>query len=405
MSRGHKKQQDQNAPISVARSLSDVDLPDVAGLGVHKESELNIRSAMLDDITQLVALENASFESDRLSQRRFMHWLKAADSHRVFMVATHNDVLLGYGLVIMRKGTRLARLYSIAVSRQAQGLGVGKKLLLALEQNTLEQDKLFMRLEVATNNTGAIKLYESLGYRTFGTYANYYQGSIDALRMQKPIRQSLSLQTLPTYPWYQQTTEFTCGPSSLMMAMANLNPKLDMSQSLELDIWRQATTIFMTSGHGGCHPIGLALAAHQLGFSVTAYVNTKAPLFIDGVRSEHKKYIMQAVDRQFLQQAKAQGINIIYTDPDVNALQTGLAKGAAVISLISTYQLDGKKIPHWVTVTHIDEDCLYLHDPDPDDLHPQPMDCQHIPIARGDFFRLSAFGKNKLRTALLISKK
>ena len=396
MSLGHKLQQEQPA-LSDATSMNTAQFSSV--------KSVSVRNAHVDDITQLVALENASFESDRLSQRRFMHWLKATSSHRVFMVATEGANVLGYGLVIMRKGTRLARLYSIAVSNTAQGMGVGKKLLLALEQKTLEQDKLFMRLEVATNNTGAIKLYESLGYRTFGTYANYYQGSIDALRMQKPIRQSLSLQTLPEYPWYQQTTEFTCGPSSLMMAMANLKGELDMSQSLELDIWRQATTIFMTSGHGGCHPIGLALAAHHLGFEVTAYVNTKAPLFIDGVRSEHKKHIMQAVDRQFLQQAQASGINIIYTDPDLKALQSGLENGAAVISLISTYQLDGKKIPHWVTVTHIDEDCLYLHDPDPDDLHPQPMDCQHIPIAREDFFSMSAFGKSKLRTALLIYKK
>ncbi|ABG42656.1 GCN5-related N-acetyltransferase [Paraglaciecola sp. T6c] len=396
MSLGHKIQQQSSTENAVAEDNNPT---------LSSVNTVSIRNARVNDIAQLVELENASFQSDRLSQRRFMHWLKATDSHRVFMVATDGENVLAYGLVIMRKGTRLARLYSIAVSITAQGMGVGRKLLLALEQQTLEQDKLFMRLEVATNNIGAIKLYESLGYRSFGTYANYYEGSIDALRMQKPIRQSLSLQTLPEYPWYQQTTEFTCGPSSLMMAMANLNGELDMSQSLELDIWRQATTIFMTSGHGGCHPIGLALAAHSLGFEVTAYVNTKAPLFIDGVRSEHKKYIMQAVDRQFLQRAEAQGIKMIYTDPDVKALQKGLSKGAAVISLISTYQLDGKKIPHWVTVTHIDEDCLYLHDPDPDDLHPQPMDCQHIPIAREDFFSMSAFGKSKLRTALLITKK
>lgn len=363
---------------------------------------LLLRPVKISDLAQLVALENASFDSDRLSQRRLHHWIKASESHRVFLVAMRGDRLLAYGLVIMRKGTRLARLYSIAVSNDARGLGVGRKLLVSLEQQTLAQGKLFMRLEVASINQAAIHLYESLGYRTFGTYANYYHGTIDALRMQKPIRQSLSLRLLPPYPWYQQTTEFTCGPSSLMMAMTGLNSDIEMSQSLELDIWRQATTIFMTSGHGGCHPIGLALAAHQREFDVSVYVNSTEPLFIDGVRSEHKKHIMQAVDEQFVSRAKAQGIEIIYADPSLAELQQHIKLGAAVISLISTYQLDGKKIPHWVTVTHIDDDCLYLHDPDPDDLHPQAMDCQHIPIAREDFFSMSAFGKNKLRTAVVI---
>ncbi|MFQ3217764.1 MAG: ribosomal protein S18 acetylase RimI-like enzyme [Paraglaciecola sp.] len=375
------------------------------GIPYTEIDALALRRAKASDLAQLVILENASFESDRLSQRRFKHWLKASASHRVFLVATQGGKLLAYGLVIMRKGTRLARLYSIAVSDDARGLGIGRKLLVALEQQTLAQDKLFIRLEVASNNQAAVHLYQSLGYRTFGTYANYYQGTIDALRMQKPIRQSLSLRLLPPYPWYQQTTEFTCGPSSLMMAMAGLNSDIKMSQSLELDIWRQATTIFMTSGHGGCHPIGLALAAHQRGFAVSVYVNSKEPLFIDGVRSEHKKHIMQAVDEQFVQKAQDQGIDIIYTDPPLGDLQRLISQGGAVISLISTYQLDGKKTPHWVAVTHIDDDCLYLHDPDPDDLHPQAMDCQHIPIAREDFFSMSAFGKNKLRTAVVIKPK
>ena len=366
---------------------------------------LALRPAKDCDLDQLVSLENASFESDRLSPRRFKYWLKASETHRVFLVATQGDRLMAYGLVIMRKGTRLARLYSIAVSGDARGLGLGRKLLVALEQQTLVQGKLFIRLEVASNNKAAVHLYQSLGYRTFGSYANYYQGTIDALRMQKPIRQSLSLRLLPPYPWYQQTTEFTCGPAALMMAMAGLNSDIKMSQSLELDIWRQATTIFMTSGHGGCHPIGLALAAHQREFEVSVYVNSKDPLFIDGVRSEHKKHIMQAVDEQFVNQAKTQGIEIIYTDPPLTDLRRELNQGAAVISLISTYQLDGKKTPHWVTVTHIDDDCLYLHDPDPDDLHPQAMDCQHIPIAQEDFYSLSAFGKNKLRTAVVIKPK
>ena len=45
-----------------------------------------------------------------------------------------------------------------------------------------------------------------------------------------------------------------------MMAMAALKPEQEMSRRVELQIWREATTVFMTTGHGGCSAHGLALA-------------------------------------------------------------------------------------------------------------------------------------------------
>ena len=362
-----------------------------------------LRTAVATDLEQLICLENASFDSDRLSGRRFKHWLFAKQG--IFVVACRQSQVLAYGLVITRKGTRLARLYSIAVSRSARGLGLGKQLLLELEERTLAQGKLFMRLEVATTNHSAIKLYESLGYRAFGTYNNYYDNDIDALRMQKSIAQNASVKRLPPYPWYQQTTEFSCGPAALMMAMANLDPGKQMNQSKELLIWRQATTIFMTSGHGGCHPVGLALAAEHEGFKARVFINTRAPLFISGVRSAHKKQIMQAVDKQFHQLALEKDVEIVFAEPSALTLRDELAKGAAILCLISTYQFDGKKVPHWVAVTHLDDNCLYLHDPDPDELHPEPMESQHIPVALDDFQKMSAYGKEKVRTLVLIYNK
>ena len=48
-----------------------------------------------------------------------------------------------------------------------------------------------------------------------------------------------------------------------MMAMTALDPSRTMDANDEIRIWREATTVFMTSGHGGCGPYGLALAAHR----------------------------------------------------------------------------------------------------------------------------------------------
>lgn len=359
-----------------------------------------IRQVEERDLDGLVALEEASFSADRLSRRRFQHWIKA--SNRVFLVAEKNRRVLAYGLVFLHKGTRLARLYSIAVSADARGQGIGRKLLLALEQAAMEKGRLAMRLEVATHNRGAIGLYESMGYRSFGEYHDYYTDHGDALRMQKRIRRIDPGQVMLRVPWIQQSTEFTCGPASLLMAMASLDKSIKPSQALELDIWREATTIFMTSGHGGSHPLGLALAAKKRGFDVSVHISTDKPLFLDGVRTEKKKEIMRTVDKQFRDRAKKEKIKVSISDLTQLKIAAALDRRHAVIILISTYLMDGRKAPHWVTVTGMDEDCIYVHDPDVDEKLQDALDCQHIPIAREHFAKMSTFGNDRLRTAIIL---
>lgn len=361
-----------------------------------------IRQAEDRDLEDLVTLEEASFSADRLSRRRFQHWIRA--SNRVFLVVEDAQRVLAYGLVFLHKGTRLARLYSIAVSREARGKGIGRELLLALEKGAVEKGRLAMRLEVAKENRGAIALYESMGYRSFGEYHDYYTDHGDALRMQKRIRRIDPGHILQPVPWFRQSTEFTCGPASLLMAMASLDKHIRPSQELELDIWREATTIFMTSGHGGTHPLGLALAAKKRGFDVSAHISTEKPLFLEGVRTEKKKEIMRTVDKQFRERAKKEKIKVHYTDLTQSQIAAALERQYAVIILVSTYLMDGRKAAHWVTVTGMDEECIYVHDPDVDEKLQDTLDCQHIPVAREHFAKMSTFGNDRLRTAIILKK-
>ncbi|MCB1615803.1 MAG: GNAT family N-acetyltransferase/peptidase C39 family protein [Pseudomonadales bacterium] len=363
----------------------------------------HFRPAHIGDVDALFALEEASFSNDKLSRRRFQHWVNAVNG--VLLLAEDDRGLLAYGLVLLHKGTRLARLYSLAVAQRSRGMGLGRSLLEKLEQAAAAKGRLYMRLEVEKNNTAAICLYERMGYQTFGEYSDYYEDHGDALRMQKRIRFASRNSFFQAVNWYQQTTDFTCGPAALMMAMNSIDKKLKPDQLTELDIWRESTTIFMTSGHGGCHPVGLALAASRRGFSASVYLNTDKPLFTDSVRSQHKKDIMRTVDRQFHAKAKREKVSIYHREVTQQQIEAWLQKGHSVIILISTYRLDGRKAPHWVTVTSIDDTCLYVHDPDLDEKNQVPLDCQHIPIARDDFAKMSAFGSQRLRTAIVIRKK
>lgn len=368
-------------------------------------TEVNIRPAVKGDLNALVELEETCFTYDKLSRRAFNYWLKNA--HCIFLVAEKSDVLLGYVLTILNRGTRLARLYSIAISPKARGNRLAEKLITQSQERAKAEGRLYMRLEVATTNTAAIALYTKLGYKIFGVYEDYYEDHGDAVRMQKCIRTHEDITnhaTQYTTPWYEQITEFTCGPASLLMAMASLDSKIVPSPQLELNIWRQATTIFMTSGHGGCHPIGLALAAKQYGFDAQVMVNTKLPLFLDGVRNPDKKRIIEMVDTQFRLEAKKQHVKVTHKDLDQRHIVKWLKEGYAVVVLISTNRLNGKKAPHWVTVTTVDDVCIYVHDPDIEEGEQDALDCQHIPIAKADFSKMTSFGSRKLRTAVAIKK-
>ncbi|WP_218312730.1 GNAT family N-acetyltransferase/peptidase C39 family protein [Alteromonas antoniana] len=359
---------------------------------------VSLREAIYNDLPLLLKIEQQCFATDRLSRRRMRFYIDAP--HAVFVVAEKGTELVGYGLLLMRRGTQLTRLYSLAVLPEARGLGIAESVIGRLEECALARGKRFMRLEVSEQNLGAIRLYERLGFEQFGVYSHYYEDSSDALRMQKVLSSPDISHKGDVFPWYQQTTEFTCGPASLMMAMHHLEPDYEMSQTNELAIWRRATTIFMTSGHGGCHPVGLALAAMDAGFDVKVWCNREFPLFVDGVRSQHKKEIIQAVEAEFLSEAKARSLDIEYSDWSLASLAAEVQSGAQVICLISTYSFDKRKAPHWVALTDADEHCFYLHDPDAED--EPPMEFQHIPVARDDFNRLASYGTRKVRTVVLL---
>jgi ribosomal protein S18 acetylase RimI-like enzyme len=367
-----------------------------------------IRKAVPADLEELLRLEQACFETDRLSRRSFRRWLNHGEC--VFLVSEQNAGLSGYILVIRRRGTRLARMYSLAVDPHYRGQGLASGLVRQAERQARDNGALYMRLEVAADNVQAIALYRSSGYEPFGFYRDYYKDHGDAVRMQRCIHHYEPEHDGRIIPWIAQSTAFTCGPASLMMAMAALQQGYDPSPADEMQIWREATTIFMTSGHGGCHPVGLALAAARRGFGAEVWINQVEPPFLDGVRDPNKKRVMTLAHQAFVEEAQHSGIPIHHADVDQQQLTDAFASGANVLILISTYRMDKKKAPHWVVLSGYDDDCLYVHDPDSGDTSGKveldarrnPIDCQHLPIARDDFAAMSRFGGSRLRTAVVV---
>lgn len=362
---------------------------------------LNYRFAVAEDIDALQLLENQCFEQDRLSRRNFLWMIQRA--HGKLIIAEDETGLAGYSLVLFHRGTSLARLYSLAIASRARGMGVGLALLQRSEQLAIDHECAHLRLEVRLDNPSAIRLYERAGYRLFAEVDDYYEDHARALRYEKRVVMPVA-GSVTAVPYYSQTTEFTCGAASLLMGMRALNPERTFSREDEIQLWREATTIFMTSGHGGCSPHGLALAAWRRGFDVRLHVSRTGPLFLDGVRREDKKSVMRLVHDAFCRALEESGVRQSRSRR-LDLPQIFSAGGIPVV-LISSYRLTRSKAPHWVVVTGCDDDFVYLHDPDLDhSRYRQRLDCQHVPLTHDEFERMSVFGKDKIRAALVIFKR
>jgi ribosomal-protein-alanine acetyltransferase len=374
----------------------------VSNLVTKKEITLKYRAAKKSDIPKLVSLETSSFDSDQLSERNFKYFLDL--SHGEVLVQEYQGEITGYGIILFHKGTALARLYSLAIDKNQRGKGLGSKLLQRLEQLAHERGSTYLRLEVKTSNEKAISLYKSTGYRKFALKKDYYQDHADAECFEKKIRNpKAKLITGPKVPYYQQTTDFTCGPSSLMMAMNAFDKKVKLNREHEIDLWREATTIFMTSGHGGCGPHGLALAAHNRGFNVELYLNSSAPLFIEGVRSPHKKEVIELVQNSFEQKIKKEKISVYKDEYDWKTIKDIFNSGGIPVLLISAYRLTESKAPHWITLTAMEEDFIYFHDPEVG-ADQSPIDNINVPVRRDEFELMSRFGSRQLRSIVALYK-
>ncbi len=361
-----------------------------------------IRPAATADIDALVRIENRCFSTDRLSRRSFRHLLTRGRC--AMLVVEEAARVAGYALVLFHRGTSLARLYSFAVDPDFQGRGLGRALLKATEEAAVAAECITLRLEVRRDNSDTIALYAKAGYRQFGVYPDYYEDHMEALRFEKRLVK-VSNAEQANVPFYRQSLDFTCGPASLLMAMCSLDKQMIADRNLELRLWRESTTIFMTSGHGGCGPFGLALAAAKRGFAVQVYVNDTGTLFVDSVRNEEKKEVMRLVQEEFVEELAAHGVPVHYEPIELDAMREAFSAGAIPLVLISSWRIYREKFPHWVVVTGFDDKFIYVHDPFVDDeKEKSESDCVSMPIRQDEFARMARYGKSGLRTAVIVSK-
>jgi ribosomal protein S18 acetylase RimI-like enzyme len=169
-------------------------MPDDSRRPGSKRDGFEIGRVRLADIDALARVEAESFASDKLSRRSFLRLAKSPSA--VFLVARGGDRLLGYALLLFRRGGRSARLYSIAVAREAGGRGIGSRLLEAAEDTARQRSVERLHLEVRVDSAAAIRFYLNKDYREVGRRDGYYEDGMGALLFSRALVARTSARSL-----------------------------------------------------------------------------------------------------------------------------------------------------------------------------------------------------------------
>ncbi len=142
------------------------------------------------DAAAVLKLEDF-FPGDRMSARSVRSFLRSQSA--VVLVAEsatpHTSHLTphvsGALVLLFRRNSRMARIYSVVVHPQARGAGIGGRLVDEGEKRARRRGCSAMSLEVRESARAARALYRKRGYRECTRLPDYYEDGAAALRLRK----------------------------------------------------------------------------------------------------------------------------------------------------------------------------------------------------------------------------
>jgi len=142
-----------------------------------------IRSATIADLVRIEQIEKR-FGADSFSKRSLRHFILSFNPVIVF---EKDNIVVGCCIITIKSNSNIARIYSIAVDENYEGIGIGKSLMEASEKKALKLGKTVMSLEFDENNISARKLYERMNYKEISYIPDYYDVGRGAVKMVKHL--------------------------------------------------------------------------------------------------------------------------------------------------------------------------------------------------------------------------
>lgn len=162
--------------------------PDAAHADATVQDAGRVRSALPADLAALLELEQ-HFPGDRLSRQSFRRLLCSVSAElRVYEEAGQ---VVGNAVLLYRRNSTQARIYSLIVHPDCQGRGIARLLLDSIECAAMARACRALCLEVRADNASALRLYQKAGFKVVRQITGYYQDHATALRLEKSLPRSV----------------------------------------------------------------------------------------------------------------------------------------------------------------------------------------------------------------------
>ena len=165
-------------------------------------AELSFMPMQLADLDEVLAIESVSHIhpwtkgnfTDSLNAGHWAYCIRPQADQVNSLVGTFLDPRILWAYCILFPAVDELHLLNITVSPKLRQLGLGLRMMAAIEGVALQQKMPRIILEVRPTNTPAVALYQKLGYEQIGVRKNYYPATEqtgnreDAIVMAKSIK-------------------------------------------------------------------------------------------------------------------------------------------------------------------------------------------------------------------------
>jgi [ribosomal protein S18]-alanine N-acetyltransferase len=152
---------------------------------------IHLRGVERADLDALYLLDQQCFRPGIAYSRTDLRFYLSHPRTLSALAEDSTKSILGFVIVesYLEEGRRIGHVITIDVDATARRLGLGRMLMEAMLDRLRAADAGLVRLEVAIDNLDAQAFYRRLGFVNTGRIPGFYMGKLDALTMEKPLRQ------------------------------------------------------------------------------------------------------------------------------------------------------------------------------------------------------------------------
>ncbi|MFE7455639.1 peptidase C39 family protein [Streptomyces sp. NPDC057554] len=201
-------------------------------------------------------------------------------------------------------------------------------------------------------------------------------------------------------PYYRQSTDFTCGAVTALVAQAHagVERREALDREAELTLWRDATNF------AACEPVGLGVAVRRRWPSspVEVFLDTDGPVLLDHLSGDERAWraVLQRVSRA---DAGRLGVPVEGRRLSLAGLRDTVGRREHVLLLVSLAVMQGFDVPHWVLCHGVVPGAVVVEDPWFNAAAGETwVDAHLLPVPDGSLDAMSLVGPDRVRGAVRI---